>query len=82
MCYDIAYLVIGVQIGSSLYINCRNENKVNNYWTIMVDSLMAKIFRCIITSKLSVCAKKMVRELMDNLVLENTITKLITLSHS
>ena len=33
-------------------------NNVNSYRTIMVGSLMAKLFRCIKESKISVCAEK------------------------
>jgi hypothetical protein len=55
-------------------------NNVNNYRTIMVGSLMAKLFGCIMESKISVWAKKVVRELMDKLAFGNTIAPLITLS--
>ena len=46
----------------------------------MVGSLMAKLFGYIMESKISAWAKKMVRELMDKRVFENTIAPLINLS--
>ena len=39
----------------------------------MVDSLMAKLVKCRMESKISALTKKMVREVMDKLVFINTI---------
>ena len=46
----------------------------------MVGSLIAKLFGCIMESKISAWAEKMVKELIDKLVFKNTITPSITLS--
>ena len=51
-------------------------NNVNNYQTIMVGSLMAKIFGCIMESKLSAWAKKNGKRAYGQLDFKSTITPL------
>ena len=54
----MVYRMIGLQIGSNLYNKSGDVNNVNNYRTIMVGPLMAKLFACIMESKIRVKAEK------------------------
>ncbi|MCO5568058.1 hypothetical protein L7F22_021753 [Adiantum nelumboides] len=58
----------------------RDANNVNNYRTIMVDSLMAKLFGCVMEMKISNGLKRMVNVHMDKRVFVKIIAQLITLS--
>ena len=55
-------------------------NNVNNYRTIMVGSLMEKLFGCIMESKISVWAEKNGKRAYGQAGFRNTIAPLIILS--
>ena len=58
----------------------KDINNVNNYRTIMVTSLMAKLFGCIKESNISEWTEKMVKELIYKLTFEKIVAPSITMS--